>query len=130
MKLTAKSGFVVLAIAANLYSCSPAEKKPELKPADPVKLEDFFRDPDKGQFRISPNGEMIMFMAPHKGRKNVFVQMLSDTTAKPITEETERSIYDAFWESDNRIIFVKDSGGDENMHILSVKPDGTDLKDH
>lgn len=65
-----------------------------------------------------------------KDAKNVFVQLLSDTTAKPITEETERSIFDAFWESDNRIIFVKDFGGDENWHVLSVKPDGTDLKDH
>ncbi|MEJ1237263.1 S9 family peptidase [Chryseolinea sp. T2] len=130
MKPTLVSVAITMATIAFLGACSPAEKKSELKPADPVKMEDFFRDPDKGQFRISPNGEMIIFLGPHKGRKNVFVQLLNDTTSKAITEETERSIYDAFWESDNRIIFVKDSGGDENTHVLSVKPDGTDLKDH
>ena len=130
MKFNFISVVVTMTAIAFISACSPAEKKAELKPADPVKMEDFFRDPEKGQFRISPNGEMIIFLAPYKGRKNVFVQLLSDSTAKPITEETERSIYDAFWESDSRIIFVKDSGGDENMHVLSVKPDGTDLKDH
>ena len=95
-----------------------------------VPLEDFFKDPEKGQFRISPNGESVIYLAPHMGRKNVFVQKLGDTTTTALTHETERSIYDAFWESDDRIVFVKDKGGDENLHILSVKPDGTGLVDH
>jgi dipeptidyl aminopeptidase/acylaminoacyl peptidase len=115
--------------AAFLLACKQEEKKPEERAAY-VPLEDFFRDPDKGQYRISPNGEMIIFMATHMGRRNVFVQKLGDTTAIPITHETERSIYNAFWESDDRIVYVKDTGGDKNTHILSVKPDGTDLKDH
>ena len=93
-------------------------------------MEDFFKDPEKAGFRISPNGQMIIFRAPHMGRMNVFVQKLGDTAALPITHETERSIYDAFWESDDRIIFIKDLGGDENMHVLSVKPDGSGLVDH
>jgi hypothetical protein len=64
------------------------------------------------------------------GRLNVFVQKLGDTTAVPITHETERSIYDAFRESDDRIMYIKDLGGDENFHVLSVKPDGSGLVDH
>jgi dipeptidyl aminopeptidase/acylaminoacyl peptidase len=113
-----------------VYACSTSEKITESKPADPVALQDFFKDPARGAYRISPDGEMIIFLAPHNGRKNVFMQKLGDTTATPLTEETERSIYNAFWESNDRIVFVKDKGGDENMHILSVKPDGSDLKDH
>ncbi len=93
-------------------------------------MEDFFRDAEKAAFRISPNGQMIIFRAPHMGRMNVFVQKLGDTAAIPVTHETERSIYNAFWESDDRIIFTKDIGGNENMHVLSVKPDGTGLTDH
>lgn len=111
-----------------MIACTQEKKTQER--ATYVPLEDFFKDPEKGQYRISPNGEMIIFMAPHMGRRNVFVQKLGDTTAIPITHETERSIYNAFWESDDRIVFVKDIGGDENMRILSVKPDGTGLTDH
>jgi dipeptidyl aminopeptidase/acylaminoacyl peptidase len=121
---------IMTAVVVVVYACSSSEKITEIKPADPVALQDFFKDPARGAYRISPDGERIIFLAPHKGRKNVFVQKLGDTTAIPLTEETERSIYNAFWESNDRIVFVKDKGGDENMHILSVKPDGSDLKDH
>src|SRR5690606_41945628 len=102
-------------------------KEPELVPAEPVVMENFFKDAERSQHRISPNEDMILFSAPHKGRMNVLVQTLGDTSAVPITHETERSIYNAFWESDDRIIFIKDIGGDENTHILSVKPDGSEL---
>lgn len=117
-------------IISFLASCKTEDTTPKETPAQPVAVEDFFRDPQRAGYRISPNGEMIIYRAPHKGRMNVFLQKLGDTTATPLTEETERSIYNAEWESDERIIYVKDIGGDENTHILSVKPNGSGLVDH
>ena len=117
-----------LFISLIIISFSSCKPKAELAPLLP--LEDFFKDPEKAAYRISPNGQMILFRAPHMGRMNVFVQNLGDTSATPITHETERSIYSAFWESDDRIIYTKDIGGNENMHVLSVKPDGSGLTDH
>jgi len=115
----------ILVIAAGLTAC---KQKEETAPV--IAMEEFFKDPERAGYRISPNGEMILYRAPHMGRMNVFVQKLSDTIAIPITQETERSISDAVWESDERIIYIKDIGGDENFHILSVKPDGSNLVDH
>ena len=123
-----KPKLIYLGILIALFSISSCKQETKLAPRIP--MEDFFRNPEKAGYRISPNGKMIIFRAPHMGRMNVFVQELGDTTAIPVTHETERSIYDAFWESDDRIIFVKDQGGDENTHVLSVKPDGTGLVDH
>jgi dipeptidyl aminopeptidase/acylaminoacyl peptidase len=113
-----------------VFQCKTEDTTPKEEPAQPLAVEEFFKDPQRAGYRISPNGEMIIYRAPHKGRLNVFFQKLGDTTATPLTEETERSIYNAEWESDDRIIYVKDIGGDENTHILSVKPDGTGLVDH
>jgi len=115
----------ILLIIVSFTSCKPKEERAPLIP-----MENFFKDAEKAAFRISPNGQMIIFRAPHMGRMNVFIQKLGDTTAIPITHETDRSIYNAFWESDDRIIYTKDIGGNENMHVLSVKPDGTGLTDH
>jgi dipeptidyl aminopeptidase/acylaminoacyl peptidase len=117
-------------ILVSLTQCRTEDTTPKEQPAQPVAVEEFFKDPQRAGYRISPNGEMIIYRAPHKGRLNVFFQKLGDTTATPLTEETERSIYNAEWESDDRIIYVKDIGGDENTHILSVKPDGSGLVDH
>jgi len=116
---------IVFVLFLGLAACQPPVKK-----LPPIAMEDFFKNPEKVGFRISPNGEMIIYRGPHMGRMNVFVQKLGDTTKLALTHETERSIYDAFWESDDRILFTKDQGGDENTHILSVKPDGTGLVDH
>ena len=116
---------IVFVLLLGIVSCKPA-----LKTAPPIAMEDFFRNPEKSGYRISPNGQMIIYRAPIAGRMNVFVQKLGDTTAVALTHETDRSIYDAFWESDDRIIFTKDQGGDENTHVLSVKPDGSGLIDH
>ena len=117
--------FIVVTVFLAFVACQPAVEK-----APKISMEDFFRNPEKAGFRISPNGQMIIYRAPLSGRMNVFVQKLGDTTAVAITHETQRSIYDAFWESDDRIIYTKDQGGDENTHVLSVKPDGSGLIDH
>lgn len=123
-----KTTYLLLGITVVLFSFISC--KPKEIPAASVPMEDFFKDPEKIGFRISPNGQMIIYKAPHMGRMNVFVQKLGDTNAIAITQETERSIYDAFWESDDRIIYTKDQGGDENLHVLSVKTDGSGLVDH
>src|SRR5882672_8660411 len=119
---------LLAAFALCIAACQPAEKRTESK-ADIVPLKDFFRDPEKAAYRISPNGEYIMYRAPHMGRMNVFVQKLGDTTATPITHETERSIGNAVWETDNTIIYIKDFGGDENYHVVAVNRDGSNLRD-
>jgi hypothetical protein len=45
-----------------------------------------------------------------------------------ITAETARDISGYFWKGD-RILYVKDFGGDENFHVVSVNLKGEDLKD-
>jgi dipeptidyl aminopeptidase/acylaminoacyl peptidase len=130
MKRTTLPALIMPLLALLYYQCKTQERVTAESPAEPVAMEDFFKDPQTAGYRISPNGELILFRAPHAGRMNVFVQKIGDTTATPITHETERSIYNAEWESDERIVYVKDTGGDENTHILSVKPDGSELTDH
>ena len=43
------------------------------KPAPRIPMEDFFRNPEKSSFRISPSGDRIAYMKPWKTRMNVFV---------------------------------------------------------
>jgi dipeptidyl aminopeptidase/acylaminoacyl peptidase len=82
-------------------------------------IPDFFRNPDRAFFRISPDGNTLAFMQPWEKRMNVYVYPL-DGRAEPrrITAETDRDIPDHFWKGPNRIVYAKDSGGDENFHIM------------
>jgi len=92
-------------------------------------LKDFFRNPDRGYFRLADDGKTLGFMQPaaldgQPARMNIFVQTLQD--ARPmgeprrLTSETARDISNFFWKGDNTVLYQKDFGGDENFHILAV----------
>ncbi len=42
-----------------------------------IPLKDFFRNPERTDYAISPNGKYLSFLAPYKGRLNVFLQEIS-----------------------------------------------------
>lgn len=93
-----------------------------------VSLEDFFRNPEKTGFQISPDGKYFSYMAPYENRLNLFVQEIGSDKATRITSETARSIAGSLWANGNRILYVKDTGGDENYQLYGVNLDGTDAK--
>ena len=92
-------------------------------------VEDFFRNPEKSSYQLSPDGTHFSFMSPYERRKNIFVQKIGEDEATRITSETERDIGGYMWANDNRIIYIKDSGGDENFTLLAVDKDGQNSKD-
>jgi len=95
-----------------------------------IAMKDFFRNPERTGFALSPNGEYLAFMQPWEKRLNVFVQKTgSDAAPVRVTGATERDIAGFEWKGNNRIIFVQDKGGDENYRINAVNTDGSNAKD-
>ena len=92
-------------------------------------VEDFFRNPEKAYFKISPAGDYFSFLAPYKNRMNIFIQKIGDTSAIRITNSLDRDIAGYFWANNNRILYLKDLRGDENYHLFAVNRDGKDPKD-
>lgn len=103
-----------------MFSCNTT---PE--PAPIIPLEDFFKNPEKASYQISPNGEYYSYTAPYESRMNIFVQKIGQDSAVRITSETERDIAGYFWGNNNRILFLKDTGGDENYQLYGVNIDGS-----
>ena len=107
--------------------------------ADSVKqydLPDFFGKPERSVFRLSEDGKTLGFMQPYERRQNVYVVPLPPngktpdfTSAKRLTAETERDIAGFFWKGNDTILYVKDFGGDENYHLLSVDVKSGSVKD-
>ncbi|MBK8610302.1 MAG: S9 family peptidase [Chitinophagaceae bacterium] len=100
--------------------------KPEEK-APKIAVEDFFKNPEKFSWRISPDGEYISYLSPHNGHTNVFVRKISDSVAIAVTNDSVRNIYRYQWKG-ARIVYLQDVGGDENFQMFSVAGDGSDLK--
>ena len=103
------------------------------KPAKPVQarqipLEDFFKNPEKARYQISPDGKYFSYMAPYEKRMNIFVQEIGTDKATRLTSEKDRDISGYFWKNPTRIVYLKDTGGDENFKLYGVSIDGSNLQ--
>ncbi len=90
-----------------------------------IDREIFFDNPEIAMGRLSPDGQFISFIKPHKGTLNIWVKKINEPfeAALPITADTTRPITQYFWSKDSKyILYAKDKGGDENFNIYAVDP--------
>lgn len=118
-----------IAITLFLFSTLIFGKEPMNKEAPLIPMKDFFRNPEKSSFTISPNGEYFAFMMPWQNRMNVHVQKIGSDIITRITNATERDLAGYFWGNNNRIVYIQDTGGDENFRLYAVNIDGSNQKD-
>jgi dipeptidyl aminopeptidase/acylaminoacyl peptidase len=93
-----------------------------------IPLENFFKNSDRTSYDISPDGKYISFLGPYESRMNIFVQKIGSEKVTRITSETDRDIAGYFWANNSRILFLKDSGGDENFALYGVDNNGKNQK--
>jgi len=116
---------LLLAVASLLiFGCTPKEEMPRLIP-----MEDFFRNPEKAGFTLSPDGTHLAFLKPWEKRLNIHVQKIGEEEVTRITSSTERDIIGYFWANNYRISYVQDKAGDENFKLYGVNIDGSDEKE-
>ena len=108
-----------------ILSPSPAQESG----ASRIPLEDFFRNPERTGYDLSPSGEWIGFLKPVENRLNVFVQKKSGGDATQITHVKDRDLRGFFWKGEKYIIYQKDNSGDENYHVYVARTDGSEEQD-
>jgi dipeptidyl aminopeptidase/acylaminoacyl peptidase len=113
----------VIAFLAMVSVSCETEKKPMT--AKQIPLEDFFKNPEKNRYQISPDGKYYSYMAPYENRMNIFVQERGKEEAKRLTSETDRDISGYFWPNNSQILYLKDDGGDENFKLYGANIDGS-----
>lgn len=122
-KLSNLSGSMAIAITLACFLSFNSMKAQPLIP-----LEDFFRNPEKTYFQISPDGKYFSFFAPYENRMNIFVQRVGSEKATRLTGETDRDIAGYFWAGNDRILYLRDAGGDENFALYVVDRNGKNQK--
>jgi dipeptidyl aminopeptidase/acylaminoacyl peptidase len=115
-----------LAATAQAQPATPAAQTPP----PPIPLRDFFRNIDRGYFRLAADGKTLGFMQPAVGddgkskRMNIFVQALDGSRPvgepRQLTRESARDIPTYFFKGAGTVLFTKDTGGDENDHVVAV----------
>ena len=108
-----------------LFMFSTCQQQQKVMTTKQIPLEDFFKNPEKASYQISPGGTYFSFKAPYQNRMNLFVQKIGADSAIRLTSETDRDISGYFWGNDSQILYLKDQGGDENWRLYGVNVDGT-----
>ncbi|MFC8830617.1 alpha/beta fold hydrolase [Streptomyces sp. NPDC057137] len=92
-------------------------------PAVPhLAVEDLFGSPIKAGASISPDGSTLAYLAPWRGRLNVWVESIdTDEEARCVTADDHRSVHIYHWTDDPRwLLYEQDGDGDENWHVHRV----------
>lgn len=89
-------------------------------------VEDFFAKPKARTFRLSPDGlRMSYFQKTDNGKNNVYVKEIKTGKVSLVIEEKEELIRGYFWLNNERLVYVMDKGGNENIHVYSAGIDGS-----
>lgn len=94
-----------------------------------IPLRDFFKNPERTNYKLSPDGTCLSFLASYQNRLNIFVQKIGTDFAEPITSIVHRDIREYFWKNNEMLMYLMDNNGDENFHLFGVSKDGSILKD-
>ncbi|MCB9091811.1 MAG: S9 family peptidase [Halobacteriovoraceae bacterium] len=95
-----------------------------------IPLRDFFRNSEMTHLGISPKGRYISYLKPYKNRLNIHIRNLEGfDDEKRITEVSDRDIVHYFWKSPERVVYMRDFGGDENFHFFDVNIKTGETKD-
>ena len=119
---------VLLALPALLTACGQPAAPPEGQ-VRLIPMEDFFRNPEKTDFKISPDGKYLAYLAPWERRLNVQVQKIGEDQVTRVTNATQRNIAAYLWAKNNRLVYLQDQAGDENFRAYAVDADGGNPKD-
>ncbi len=89
-------------------------------------VEDYFQKPSQSSFRFSPNGQYLAYREKDADAKNhVYVKNVETNEVARAIEEKEELIRGFAWANDNRLVYLKDQGGDENYQLYAVNLDGS-----
>ncbi len=88
-------------------------------------VRDYFQKPNQFSFKFSPDGQFLSYKEKDKNGKNhVYVKNIESGKISRAIEEGENLILGYYWANSNRLIYLKDKGGDENYHLFAVNIDG------
>ncbi|WP_414845863.1 prolyl oligopeptidase family serine peptidase [Chryseobacterium sp. IT-36CA2] len=94
------------------------------------KVEDYFARPKASAFQLSPDGQYLSYMEKDQTSKNhVYVKDLKTGKITKAIVEKDELILVYGWLNKNRLFYVQDKAGNENLHLYAVDTDGNNLKD-
>lgn len=117
--------FFILGLSLLALSCASTGPKK----AEDLTVKDFFKNSIVRTFRVSPDGKWVAALKPYKDRMNIYYTEFGKHNWKRLTSYSDRGVNLIGWKNSDTLLFMKDSGGDENFHVFAVNKNTKEVKD-
>jgi len=125
MKISNPVRLFILMLFGGVFLLSSCQSEPKLIPRETL-----FGNPTNVAPQISPDGNMLAYLAPSNDVLNVWVRTIGQQNDRVITNDTLRGIRRYFWAADNKhVMYLQDMGGDENWRLYGVNLETSEIKD-
>jgi len=93
-------------------------------------VSDYFQRPSQYSFQFSPDGKYLSYKERDEdGKGHVYVKNTTTEEVTRVITEGEELIRGYGWANKDRLLYIKDTGGDENYHLFGVDLDGNNEQD-
>lgn len=93
-------------------------------------VKDYFQKPNKYTFQFSPDGKYLSYRErDENGKGHVYIQNTETDEVTQLIKEGDELIRGYGWANNEKVIFVKDKGGDENYQLFAVGLNGGEIQE-
>ena len=106
--------YLIFAVAV-LYACNGKENK-----ANQIPVSEFFKIPDKSNFKISPDGKYVSYLKKYNRKQELYIRSLADEKEIVAASFSNYFIRDYNWTYNNQIVFSQDIHDQHPIFVLDV----------
>lgn len=98
--------------------------------ADLIPRTVLFGNPERIGPQLSPDGNLIAYIAPVDSVLNLWVMNSDGTGARQLTYDTNRGVTNYFWAKNGQdILYMQDQAGEENTHVYRLDVETEEVTD-
>ncbi|MGC1784389.1 MAG: S9 family peptidase [Acidobacteriaceae bacterium] len=95
-----------------------------------IPREALFGSAERSNAVVSPDGQLLAYLAPYEEKMSVWVCTLGKDDARIIAHDPARPIPWLAWQGDSRhVLYLQDRAGNENYHLFQAGLDGSPVRE-
>ena len=108
------TGFFAIMIILSVLGCSSCSHKTTKH----IPLENFFKEPIKSSFQLSPDGKRYSYLAPFEDQETIFIVDIINNKISNLSSVINRDIEKYLWADSQTILYQKvDTNSNVNIFI-------------
>lgn len=91
---------------------------------------DYYTTPEAASFKLSPDGKYLSYLKRREtGERDLYIKETATQKERLLIKQEVDLIQQYYWANPTRILYMQDTGGDENHHVFGIDISGENKKE-